>query len=101
MMARCRRYNQADLDVLTSILIRVTAGVAGALPALLALGWLDRAAFGHAMANYAWALLLTGPVLRFIGQGYLRDLITSSSQASTQPPKGSIYIHSYALACVV
>jgi hypothetical protein len=85
-----------DWAMLTSITIRVTAGAAGALPALLALALLDRAAFGHATANYAWALLLTGPVLRFLGQAYFRDLISFAREPRS--PQGSAFIPLYALA---
>jgi hypothetical protein len=91
------RWN--DWAVLVSIAIRIAAGAAGALPALLALALLDRAAFGHATANYAWALLLTGPVLRFLGQAYFRDLISYPHEPRS--PQGSACIPLYALAMTI
>ncbi len=88
-----------DRKLLATIALRVMGGVAGAFPPLIALIWLNRAEYGQAMANYALALLLIGPIAQFISQGYLRALL--HSDGPTAQPPGTGTVHAYVVACAV
>ncbi len=83
-----------------TIAIRVTAGAAGVLPPLLTFVMLDRAEYGHAMANYAIALLLLGPMEQFLSQGYLRALLAERVDLTTYQPDGIGLFPVYVFSCV-
>lgn len=82
-----------------TLIARIAGGALGALPPIIALAWLDRPAYGHAMANYALALLLIGPIAQYIGQGYMRDLVTGASSLEAGRPAGTAMVHAYLLLC--
>ncbi|MCZ7595440.1 MAG: hypothetical protein M5U16_11430 [Hyphomicrobium sp.] len=86
-----------DRDMLATIALRILGGAAGTLPPLIALVWLDRAEYGHAMANYALALMFIGPITQFISQGYLRALLHNDGEVAN--PRGTSMVHAYVLAC--
>ncbi len=82
---------------LGTVVLRVAAGVAGALPPIIALAILDRAAYGHAMANLALALLLLGPIDQFLIHGYLRSLLARGSGTGGPRPDGADCVPIYVL----
>ena len=84
-------------DMLATIGLRIFGGLVGTLPPLIALGWLDRAAYGHAMANYALALMLLGPISQYITQGYLRELLHQKTESGVTSPSGTIVVYAYVL----
>jgi O-antigen/teichoic acid export membrane protein len=88
-----------DRNLLATLALRIFGGAAGTFPPLIALVWLNRAEYGHAMANYAFALLLIGPITQFITQGYLRALLHSGTEAGHSPGTGTVL--AYVLGCVL
>ena len=86
--------------MLATVTLRILGGAAATLPPLIALAWLDRAQYGHAMANYAIALLLIGPLSQFLTQGYLRELLNGKGAAGAGPC-GTSMVHVYALICIL
>ncbi|MEZ5785527.1 MAG: hypothetical protein R3D62_03350 [Xanthobacteraceae bacterium] len=81
-----------------TLALRIGAGAAGTLPPVAALAFFDRAAYGQAMANFALALLLIGPIAQYLSQGYLRELVAADTRDG--PPTGAITAPLYALLCI-
>lgn len=98
-LARARRIMQLWPTALTATLaLRIGAGAAGTLPPVAALAFFDRAAYGHAMANFALALLMIGPIAQYVSQGYLRELVAADARGGS--PAGAVTAPLYALLCI-
>ena len=88
------------MRLMTTVALRIAAGAVGTLPPIIALAILDRAAYGHAVANHALALLLLGPIEQFLGQGYLRSLVAQKEETSDPRPDGSGCVPAYMTICL-
>lgn len=100
LTTRTNKWSSWPVAELTMVALRIGAGAVGALPPAIALAALDRVAYGHAMANYAIALLLLGPIDQYMIQGYLRGLVARAADGCGRRPEGAGCIPAYIAICL-
>ena len=75
------------------LVARFAGGGVGALAPVYALLFLDRGAYGAAVADVALTLLLCGPIAQYVGQGYMRDAIAAEREGRLDAPRGAALVH--------
>lgn len=91
-----------SLALWVTLVVRTLGGLAGALPPLVAVGFVSRTQYGLATANYALALLLIGPISQFVSLGYMREVVGDLGRiGGATRPVGTAAIYLYAFALLV